>query len=80
MLKIRLARFGKRGQPSYRIIVKEKRSKRDGTYVENLGTYHPLSRTHTFKLDQKRYKFWLDRGAQPTQTIRHLAKKSAEYK
>ena len=75
MLKIRLARTGKKNQPSYRIIVKEARSKRDGAYLENLGTYQPLAKSSQIKLDQNRYQHWLGHGAKPSPTIRHLVAK-----
>ena len=76
MVKIRLTRTGKRGQPSYRIIVVDQRSKRDGKYIDNLGFYNPLTQPATIKLDQKKYQDWLNKGAQPTLTVRSLAKKA----
>lgn len=76
MLKIRLTRTGKRGQPSYRIIVKEAKSKRDGRYTDLLGFYNPLTNPATIKLDKKKYLSWIKKGAQPTNTVRHLAKKA----
>ncbi len=76
MLKIRLKRTGKRGQPSYRIVVAEARSKRDGKYKEGLGHYNPLTNPATIKLDKKKYQDWLKKGAQPTETVRHLYNKA----
>ena len=76
MLKIRLTRTGKRGQPSYRIVVVEARSKRDGKYTDLLGFYNPLTNPATIKLDKKKYDYWLEKGAQPTSTVRNLAQKS----
>ena len=76
MLKIRLTRTGKKNQPSYRIVVKEARSKRDGKYTELLGYYNPLTDPATIKLDKDRYQSWLKKGAQPTDTVRRLAKKA----
>jgi len=78
MLKIKLSRFGKRGQPFYRIIVAEAKSKRDGKYVDLLGTYNPLSQAAQNKLDQKKYQDWLNKGAQPTDTVRGLFKKASK--
>ena len=76
MDKIRLTRTGKRGQPHYRIVVVDSRSKRDGHYVEALGYYNPLTHPLTVKLDKSRYQYWLTHGAQPTLTVRALAKKA----
>ena len=76
MLKIRLTRVGKRGQPAYRIVVAPQRSRRDGKYVALLGSYNPLTHPATIKLDQAAYQDWLKKGAQPTPTVRALAKKA----
>ncbi|MBI4035100.1 MAG: 30S ribosomal protein S16 [Candidatus Chisholmbacteria bacterium] len=76
MLKIRLTRTGKRSQPSYRIIVVERRSKRDGKYLTSLGYYNPLTHPATIKVDKNRYQDWVNRGAQPTPTVRSLVTKS----
>lgn len=75
MLKIKLSRYGKRGQPFYRIIVAEAKSKRDGKYIDLIGTYNPLSQPAEIKLDQQKYQDWLKKGAQPTDTVRGLFKK-----
>jgi len=75
MLKIKLARFGKRGQPHFRIIVNEARSKRDGQYVALLGHYAPTATPKILDLDLKAYAEWIQKGAQPTDTVAALAKK-----
>lgn len=75
MLKIKLQRVGKKNQPSYRIIVAEAKSKLSGKYVDLLGTYDPKTNPSSFKIDIKKYKSWLMKGAQPTKTIRLLTKK-----
>jgi len=75
MLKIKLSRTGKKNQPSYRIVVAEARSKRDGRYVDCLGFYNPLTQPKTVHLDRKKYDDWLAKGAQPTATVRRLAQK-----
>ncbi|MBU0619072.1 30S ribosomal protein S16 [Patescibacteria group bacterium] len=77
MLKIKLTRTGKRNQPSYRFVVVEARSKRDGKYLESLGFYNPLTEPATIKINQKRLKHWLSCGAQPTETVRKLILKEA---
>ena len=80
MLTIRLTRTGKRGQPHYRIIVTEKRSKRDGKYLESLGYYNPVSKPKVIKLNHDRYQYWLQKGAQPSLTVKSLAQKSSKLK
>ena len=75
MLKIKLARFGKKNQPHYRIVVNEARSKRDGAYTALLGHYAPTQTPKLLKIDMKEYKAWLVKGAQPTDTVAELAKR-----
>lgn len=77
MLKIKLSRTGKKNQPSYRFVVAEARSKRDGKCVEFLGHYNPLTDPPTIKIDNKKLKYWLSCGAQPTETVRKLIKREA---
>lgn len=74
MLKIKLQRKGKKNQALYRIVVAEARSKVSGRYIDLLGTYNPNTDPAVFDLDQKKYQQWLKKGAQPTVTIRRLAK------
>ena len=66
MLRIRLRRVGKKKQPSYRIVVADSHSPRDGRYVEVIGHYHPLDNPSTIVLNSDRARFWLERGAQPS--------------
>ena len=77
MLKIKLARFGKKGQPHFRIIVNEARSKRDGKYVALLGHYAPTAAPKILKLDLETFNEWVKKGAQPTETVASLAKRVA---
>ena len=74
MLAIKLMRTGAKKRPSYRIIVKEKQSKRDGAYLENLGTYNPTREPAEIKLDMDRVRYWIGMGAQPTDTVSQLIK------
>jgi small subunit ribosomal protein S16 len=67
-------RMGAKKRPSYRIVVKEKLSKRDGAYLENLGFYNPTQNPAEIRLDAERTKYWLERGAQPTATVAQLIK------
>ena len=72
MLKIRLARVGKKRQPSYRIVVAEVESPRDGRYVEQIGFYNPMTHPATYKVQEGRALHWLSVGAQPTDAVRRL--------
>ena len=78
MLAIRLMRMGAKKRPTYRVVVKEKLSKRDGAFLENLGTYNPTRQPAEVKLDMERVQYWLARGAQPTDTVRQLIKGQAQ--
>jgi small subunit ribosomal protein S16 len=75
MLKIKLARFGKKKQPMYRLIVNEAKSKRDGAYVASIGTYFPTQNPKVLEVDLKEYALWLKKGAQPTETVAALVKR-----
>ncbi len=78
MLAIKLMRTGAKKRPSYRIIVKEKQSKRDGAYLENIGTYNPTRQPAEVNLKLDRVHYWLGKGAQPTETVSQLIKASAK--
>lgn len=75
MLKIKLARFGKKGQPHYRIVVTEARSKRDGKYTALVGHYAPTQSPKVLEINVTEYQEWLKKGAQPTDTVAGLFKK-----
>jgi len=75
-VKIRLARFGSKKRPFYRIVVSDSRSPRDGRFIEKVGTYDPLQDPPDVKVDEERLKFWLARGAQLTETVRSLLRKA----
>ena len=70
MLAIRLARYGKKKTPFYRVVVMDKRRPRNGRFVEVVGTYDPLKKPAEIKLDAERIKYWLGCGAQPSDTVR----------
>ena len=74
MLAISLMRIGAKGKPFYRLVVKEKRSKRDGKYIENLGTYDPMMQPAKVDLKHERIQYWIGVGAQPTETVASLIK------
>lgn len=74
MLAISLMRMGSKGKPFYRVVVKEKRSKRDGKYLENVGTYNPMTSPAAVNLKHDRIQYWISVGAQPTDTVASLIK------
>ncbi len=76
MVKIRLRRMGAKKAPYYRIVVADSRSPRDGRFIEEIGTYDPLSETNSLRVDTERAKYWIANGAQPTDTVRALLKKA----
>ena len=78
MLAIKLMRTGAKKSPSYRVVVKEKQSKRDGAYLENLGTYNPTREPAEVNLKSDRVQYWISKGAQPTDTVRRLIKQAAK--
>jgi small subunit ribosomal protein S16 len=78
LLSIRLTRMGAKKKPFYRINVTEKRSKRDGSFVEVVGYYDPCRNPAVIKINRDRVKYWLERGAQPSETVRSLLKRSAQ--
>lgn len=71
-------RMGAKKRPSYRIVVKEKQSKRDGAFLENVGTYNPTRQPAEIKLKVDRVQYWIAKGAQPTDTVRQLIKQAAK--
>ncbi len=80
-VKIRLARRGRKKSPYYHIVVADGRSPRDGKFIENLGSYDPMTRPATIELDADRALEWLIKGAQPTETARAILRfKGVMYK
>ena len=71
-VRIRLTRKGTKKKPFYRIVVADSEAPRDGKFLEIIGTYNPLTDPVEVKLDPERLRVWLDRGAQPTDTVRSL--------
>jgi len=72
MVKIRLARFGKKKQPTYRIVVSDVRKDTHGTYIESLGNYNPSVQPKEISINVERAKYWLSQGAQPTDVVHNL--------
>ena len=75
-VKIRLTRMGKKKHPFYRVVVADQRSRRDGAPIEEIGYYDPMTNPATVKIDAEKATKWLNNGAQPTDTVRSLLKKS----
>jgi len=75
MVKIRLRRMGRRNRPSYRVVVADSRSPRDGKFIEIIGHYDPLTDPATISIDGEKALKWIKDGAQPTDTVRSLLSK-----
>ena len=75
-VKIRLTRMGKKKNPFYRVVVADERSRRDGAPIEEIGYYNPMTEPADIKIDAEKANKWLANGAQPTDTVRALLKKS----
>ncbi len=74
MLMIRLARFGAKKKPTYRVVVIEKERARDGRSLEVVGFYNPVSNPATVRLDHERINYWVKSGAKPSDTVARLLK------
>ncbi len=75
-VKMRLTRIGKKKTPFYRVVIADARAPRDGRFVEEIGYYNPLTEPAEIKIDADKAKQWLKNGAQPTDTVKALLKKS----
>ena len=75
-VKIRLKRMGAKKAPFYRVVVADSRYPRDGRFVEELGYYNPLTDPVDIKIDVEKAKAWVEKGAQPTETVKTLLKKA----
>ena len=75
MLKIRLRRVGARKQPTYRVVIADARSPRDGRFVETIGHYNPRTDPPTVEVKEDRALYWISQGAQPTEAVERLLKR-----
>lgn len=75
-VKIRLKRIGAKKNPFYRVVVADSRYPRDGRFIEEIGTYNPLANPVEFKIDGEKAAQWIKNGAQPTDTVKSLLKKT----
>ena len=73
-VRIRMKRVGTKNTPVFRIVVADERSPRDGKFIEEIGTYQPRKKGDNFTLDLDRAKYWLSKGAQPTESVARLLK------
>jgi len=78
-VKIRLARHGAKKRPFYRIVVADTESPRDGRYLENVGTYNPLKEPVEVSVQEERIRYWMDKGATPSDTVKSLLKKEGFF-
>ena len=79
-VKIRLKRMGMKKKPFYRVVVADERTPRDGLFIEEIGTYDPMSNPAQIKIDVEKADAWMKKGAQPTDTVRVLLKKAGAAK
>jgi small subunit ribosomal protein S16 len=80
MVKIRLRRTGRKKQPTFRIVIADSQSPRDGKFIEVIGQYTPRQGEHALNLKADRVHHWLDNGAQPTDTVRSLLRRAGLLK
>jgi len=74
-VRIRLARRGRKKRPFYSIVVAYSEAPRDGRFIERIGTYDPLKNPAEVKIKMERLRYWLDQGAQPTETVQSLIRR-----
>ena len=75
-VKIRLRRMGAKKAPFYRVVVADSRYPRDGRFIEEIGTYNPMTEPKSVNIDAEKAKKWIANGAQPTDTVKSLLKES----
>jgi len=76
LVKIRLSRLGAHKRPFYRVVIADSRARRNGPFIEILGTYDPLKEPSEVKLNVEKVKYWLQRGAQPTDIVKKLIQRA----
>jgi small subunit ribosomal protein S16 len=77
-VKIRMKRVGTKNTPAFRIVVADGRSPRDGKFIEEIGTYQPLKKGDNFAINLERAKYWVSKGAQPSDTVASFIKKASK--
>jgi len=78
MVRIRLKRIGAKNKPAFRVVVTDSRSPRDGRFIEEIGTYLPQKKSDKFTLNLERAKYWVSKGAQPSETVASFMKKASK--
>jgi len=73
-----MKRIGAKNTPVFRIVVADSRSPRDGKFIEEIGTYQPLQKGNNFNIDLERAKYWVGKGAQPSETVASMIKKAGK--
>lgn len=76
-VRIRLSRFGRKKQPFYRIVVQNSEARRDGKFLEIVGTYNPMTEPNELNIQMEKLQSWLDKGAEPTTTVKSLMARNA---
>ena len=79
-VKLRLKRGGSKQRPFYRIVAADARSPRDGRFIDTIGTYNPLTTPAEIKVDEEAAQNWLNKGAEPTDTVRNILSKAGIMK
>jgi small subunit ribosomal protein S16 len=77
-VRVRLTRVGSKKNPIWRVVVSDQRSPRDGRFIETIGHYNPQTEPSTIVIDEERFRHWVSRGAQPTNTVKQLVKAHAK--
>lgn len=77
-VKVRLKRFGNKDNPSYRVVIMDSRSPRDGAVIESIGQYNPMREPLIFTIKEDRLRYWMGVGAQPTDTVKRLVLQHSE--
>ena len=77
-VRVRLTRVGSNKNPIWRVVVADQRSPRDGRFIETIGHYNPQTNPSTIVIDEERFRHWVSRGAQPTNTVKQLVKAHAK--
>lgn len=73
-----MKRIGAKNTPVFRIVVADSRSPRDGKFIEEIGTYQPLQKGNNFTIDLERAKYWVEKGAQPSETVASMIKRAGK--
>ncbi len=79
-VKLRLKRMGAKQRPFYRVVAADSKSKRDGRFIDTVGTYNPITVPAEVKIDEEKALYWLQNGAQLTDTVRNLLSKTGVMK